>query len=122
MMKERLILLVALAFTAFAAHAQKEKFNEGWLFRVDTTNNWNEKDIWTKKQVAVTLPHDWSIEQPFDKYSPSGNRGAALRGGLGIYEKKFTLDNNDKGKNIFIVFPKAILVLFSNQPQSNKCQ
>lgn len=102
MKKINLFILFTILF--FIANAQKEKFNEGWTFRVDTANNWNDNDIWEKPAVPVTLPHDWSIEQPFDKFSPSGNRGAALRGGLGIYEKKFVLDNSDRGKNIYIIF------------------
>ena len=101
---KKILLFVIYATAVFAANAQKEKFNDNWFFRVDTTNNWDDKAIWDKKPVSVTLPHDWSIEQPFDKYSPSGNRGASLRGGLGIYQKKFTLHSNDKGKNVFIVF------------------
>lgn len=71
---------------------------------MDNSNDWNDADILKKPAVAVTLPHDWSIEQPFDKFSPSGNRGAALPGGLGIYEKLFVLNDGDKSKNIFIVF------------------
>lgn len=101
---KKILATALLAFAGLYTSAQKEKFNDGWMFRVDTANNWNENDVWNKPAVRVTLPHDWSIEQPFDKYSPSGNRGAALRGGLGIYEKRFALNNNDKDKNIYIVF------------------
>jgi beta-galactosidase len=101
---KKLILLTVFTVILFAVHAQREKFNEDWLFRVDTANNWDEQTILNRKPVPVTLPHDWSIEQPFDKFSPSGNGGGALRGGLGLYEKKFTLSNQDKDKKIFIVF------------------
>ena len=101
---KRIILLAFCTISFCIVNAQKEKFNDDWTFRVDTSNDWNDNDIWKKPAVAVTLPHDWSIEQPFDKFSPSGNRGAALRGGLGIYEKKFVLDNSDRGKNIYIIF------------------
>lgn len=91
-------------FLCFQAQAQKIKFNDNWLFRVDTSNNLNDQDIWNKAPRPVTLPHDWSIELPFDKFSPSGNRGASLRGGLGIYEKKFILNDSDQNKNIYIIF------------------
>lgn len=95
---------ILMLLSCHKASAQKEKFNDNWFFRVDTSNSLDVKAVCKKPAVAVTLPHDWSIEQPFDKYSPSGNRGASLRGGLGIYEKKFVLDNSDKGKKIFIIF------------------
>lgn len=93
-----------LCLFSLISNAQKQKFNDGWLFRVDTSNSLNESSVWQKTPVAVTLPHDWSIEQPFDKYSPSGNGGGALRGGLGIYTKDFVLDEADRNKNIFIQF------------------
>lgn len=101
---KKLLLFAALIFCSMAIRSQKEKFNDGWTVRVDTANNWNENDIWKKPAVPVTLPHDWSIEQPFDKYSTGGNRGASLRGGLGIYEKKFVADDSYKNKNVFIIF------------------
>lgn len=103
-MVKRIILSAALIVSCFFANAQKEKFNDNWFFRLDTSNNLNDKTIWDKTPVAVTLPHDWSVDLPFDKYSPSGNRGASLRGGLGIYEKKFVMDESDRNKIIHIIF------------------
>lgn len=98
------LLLIPLLLGSLSFHAQKEKFNQNWTFRVDTSNTWDDATILQKTPQSVHLPHDWSIDLPFDKESPSGNRGAALRGGLGFYEKKFTLGKEDKGKNIFIIF------------------
>ena len=100
----RCITVMVLFLTSFCLNAQKLLFNEDWLFRVDTSNSLNEAGLWKQPPRKLTLPHDWSIEQPFDKYSPSGNRGASLRGGLGFYEKRFILKEDDKRKNIFIVF------------------
>lgn len=101
---KRILITSAISLMSLFSAGQKQKFNDNWFFRVDTSNNWNDRTIWDKKPIPVTLPHDWSIEQPFDKFSPSGNRGASLRGGLGIYEKRFKLNNEDRNKNIFIVF------------------
>lgn len=98
------IFFTSLICSFLSLQAQKVKFNNDWKFRVDTSNELNEKDLWAKNSVPVRLPHDWSIDLPFDKDSPSGNRGAALRGGLGAYEKTFTLSNADKDKNFFIIF------------------
>lgn len=101
LMKKLLLLLLLLSISTYA---QKEKFNHGWFFRVDSANTWSGDKILLQKPKPVTLPHDWSIDFPFDLNSPSGNRGAALRGGLGLYEKSFTLPKDDLGKNIFIIF------------------
>ncbi|KXK39849.1 MAG: beta-galactosidase [Bacteroidetes bacterium OLB9] len=83
---------------------QRTKFNNGWSFKLDTSNIWNERSLVMQQWRSVTLPHDWSIELPFDSLSPSGHRGASLRGGLGLYEKRFKLSDNDADKKIFIIF------------------
>ena len=42
---------------------------------------------------AVDLPHDWSIEGPFDKDMPAGNDGAYLPTGKGWYVKELKIKN-----------------------------
>lgn len=104
MRKKRIFWVAILLQVSIVTNGQRIKFNDHWLFRVDTANSLNENSALSKTPVAVTLPHDWSIELPFDKYSPSGNRGGSLRGGLGIYEKIFVLSDSDRHKNISIIF------------------
>lgn len=98
------LLSILTGLTCLSLFSQKTKFDTGWQFRVDTSNDLIDHDIWTKTSVPVMLPHDWSIDLPFDKDSPSGNRGASLRGGVGVYTKHFKLDNSDRDKNIFVIF------------------
>src|SRR5436190_3135955 len=81
-----------------------DKFNDNWKFFLGdsplaSAATFND-DSWRK----LNLPHDWSVELPFDSTSPTGNGGGALRGGMGWYRKTFTLPGSDKGKNIFIDF------------------
>src|SRR5436190_4889384 len=81
-----------------------DKFNDNWKFFLGdsplaSAATFND-DSWRK----LNLPHDWSVELPFDSTSPTGNGGGALRGGMGWYRKKFTLPVTDKEKNIFIDF------------------
>lgn len=53
---------------------------------------------WTEKSFkAVTIPHDWSIELPFDP--KTGGSAGYLPGGQGIYMKDFTLPKTIAGKN-----------------------
>ena len=81
-----------------------EKFNNDWKFFLgDNASAFSETfndNSWRK----LNLPHDWSIELPFDSTSPTGNGGGALSGGLAWYRKTFVLPVTDKGKNIFIDF------------------
>jgi len=95
---------VASAVTLNAQSRITAKFNNDWKFSlgddpVASAGSFNDA-AWR----SLNLPHDWSIEYPFDSRSPTGTGGGALRGGIGWYRKTFTLPEADKGKNIFIDF------------------
>src|SRR5690242_9169943 len=98
-MKIRLLLLLVLSmgYSAFAQPGlvRTRSFNTGWKFflgdaaAADPAFN---DGSWRK----LNLPHDWSIELPFDSTSPTGTGGGALRGGIGWYRKTFTLPATEK--------------------------
>ncbi|MGN1368529.1 MAG: sugar-binding domain-containing protein [Aristaeellaceae bacterium] len=51
---------------------------------------------------VVTLPHDWSVEHPFDRSNASGT--GYLPGGTAWYRKHFTLPGDVQGKRVRITF------------------
>jgi beta-galactosidase len=61
--------------------------------------NFNDA-AWRKLDV----PHDWSIEGPFDKDNPTGGAGGFLPAGVGWYRKQFTLPANYAQRRVFIDF------------------
>jgi len=79
-------------------------FNDNWKFqRGDVTgaNNVSFNDAAWRK---LSLPHDWSIELPFNQSSAAGGGGGYLDGGIGWYRKSFLLPQNYSGKRITIQF------------------
>jgi len=99
-----LLLLVFITGTAQTQSRTTTLFTKDWKFYLgdDTTArlaNYNDAN-WR----SLDLPHDWSIELPFNEHSPAGTGGAALDGGTGWYRKTFTLPQADKTKKIFIDF------------------
>jgi beta-galactosidase len=52
----------------------------------------------------LDVPHDWSIEGPFDQHNPSGGAGAFLPDGVGWYRKHFALHEAGIGKRVFVTF------------------
>lgn len=104
--KNYLLIGTLLFFLAGPSVAQRTKlaFNRDWKFILDSTNQYYAPDVSDASWRTLNLPHDWSIELPFDSTSPTGNGGGALRGGTGWYRKTFTLPATDKGKVIFIDF------------------
>ncbi|MCL2403934.1 MAG: DUF4982 domain-containing protein [Defluviitaleaceae bacterium] len=53
---------------------------------------------------AVQLPHDWSVEYPFDKDAVSLGSGGYVKTGVGWYKKHFTVSPESKGKHITLQF------------------
>ena len=50
----------------------------------------------------VDLPHDWSVEHPFDRHHASGT--GYLPGGTAWYRKHFTLPEDVAGKRVRVTF------------------
>ena len=53
---------------------------------------------------TLDLPHDYSIEQPFDSLNATGTGGAFAYSGEGWYRKHFTLKNLAPNQLCFIIF------------------
>ncbi|MFT3675838.1 MAG: glycoside hydrolase family 2 TIM barrel-domain containing protein [Chitinophagaceae bacterium] len=81
-----------------AQETGRESFDRNWFFYLG--NDTSSAAQWR----SLHLPHDWSIELPFDEHSPTGTGGGALRGGPGWYRKQFILPETDKGRKVFIDF------------------
>ena len=52
----------------------------------------------------LDVPHDWSIEGPFDQKNPTGGAGAWLPSGVGWYRKHFSLGKDYTGRHVYIEF------------------
>ena len=70
---------------------------------------------------VVTLPHDWSVEHPFDPSNASGT--GYLPGGIAWYRKHFELPQDVKGKRVRVtfggVYKHARVYINSNHVGSN---
>ncbi|MDN3654638.1 beta-galactosidase GalB [Ferruginibacter paludis] len=101
-------LLAAIAFLSpvknVTAQRTRASFNNNWKFKLDSLNDYSKPSANTRGWRTLNVPHDWSIEFPFDSASPTGNGGGALRGGLGWYVKNFTVPLASKNKIVSIDF------------------
>ena len=103
---KKIFLAAAILLCCAAATAQTrvtQNFNSNWNFKLDSVNDYSSATSFSGWR-NLNLPHDWSVELPFDKTSPTGTGGGALRGGMGWYSKIFTVPATDKGKQISILF------------------
>jgi beta-galactosidase len=112
-----LLIMVTICFSdalqAQESPRSRESFNQGWKF-VKYFSAFNEA-VTTDKEPenlqspsvddnawrSLDLPHDWAIEGPFSD-TLENNTGLLPWKGIGWYRKHFTLNDNDKGKRIYI--------------------
>lgn len=104
-MKTLLITAALLCYSilSIAQTRVTQNFNSNWNFKLDSVIDYSAAtgfNGWRK----LNLPHDWSVELPFDQTSPTGTGGGALRGGMGWYSKTFTVPASDKDKLFTLLF------------------
>ena len=80
----------------------KTLLNTDWLFHLGDEPGadfmgWDDR-AWRR----VTLPHDWSVEHPFDRAHASGT--GYLPGGIAWYRKHFTLPESAAGQRVRLTF------------------
>ena len=86
-----------------------QSFNANWKFNQGDVTNGQSTSFNDSGWRTLNVPHDWSIELPFNQSSASGASGGYLDGGIGWYRKTFTLDSSYAGKRIFIQFDGAYM-------------
>ena len=79
-------------------------FDKDWRFFKDDAQGAETPSFDDSKWRKLDVPHDWSIEGPYDKDSPTGRGGGYLPAGIGWYRKSFTLNEADAGQKFFIEF------------------
>jgi hypothetical protein len=77
-------------------------FNTGWKFFKGDGQGFEKAAFDDSGWRTLTLPHDWSVEEPFSEAWASGT--GYLPGGIGWYRKKFSLPADHGSKNIYIYF------------------
>lgn len=80
----------------------QKTINLDWKFhRGDCPEAWF-KGYDDSRWKDVTLPHDWSVAEPFSREHSSG--GGYLSGGVGWYRTRFTLPEELRGMKVWVVF------------------
>jgi len=82
----------------------RESFDLGWKFRTGDFPDAKMPEFSESDWRTLDLPHDWSIEGPFDEKESSSFCGAYLPTGIGWYRKRFHLPSSYKDKILTIDF------------------
>ncbi len=79
-------------------------FNRGWRFYLGDVPGAEAEVFDDSSWRSLNLPHDYSIERPFDPNSPAGRGGGYLDGGVAWYRKTFTVPESYAGRRLVIHF------------------
>ena len=80
----------------------RDNFDFGWKFLKGDTQGAQQPEFADASWRALDLPHDWSIEGPFDENAPGAATGASLPTGIGWYRKRFRLTDADKDRRVVV--------------------
>ena len=92
-----LVIMMVVATTMMArVPERKQRLNDDWQFCLNDSN--------FAQATMVTLPHDWSILQSFDRQTAPGNDGGYLPAGRGWYRRTLQLGREYEGKRLRLYF------------------
>ena len=81
-----------------------ESFDDGWKFFKGDREGAEAVAFDDSGWRKLDLPHDWSIEGPYDEKAPTGQSGGFLPCGIGWYRKTFRPGPECNGKRVCIEF------------------
>jgi beta-galactosidase len=110
----RSLVSVGLAVFALGAHAMGPKpaasvrvtqsFDADWRFLKSDAPGAEQSAFADDTWRSLSVPHDWSIEGPFDEKAATRGSGGFLPSGVAWYRKHFSLPANASAKRVFIEF------------------
>jgi beta-galactosidase len=107
----RLLISLLIASTLFLATAGADgqtrrtlPIESGWKFSLGDPPGAEKIDFVDAKWRILDVPHDWSIEGPFDEKNPTGGAGGFLPAGVGWYRKQFNLPADLSQRHVFVDF------------------
>jgi beta-galactosidase len=94
------------------AHAQERPrparvtnaFDSDWRFLKGDAPGAERPEFDDAAWRRLDVPHDWSIEGPFDEKNPTGRDGGYLPAGVGWYRKHFNVPAADSKRRVFVEF------------------
>ena len=82
----------------------RESFDFGWRFTRGDPAGAQAPDFADSAWRAVDLPHDWSIEGPYDESAPTSGAGGYLPAGIGWYRRRFAMPASEQGRIVLLEF------------------
>lgn len=104
MISKKILFLLCTLLPSLCNAQTKTLFDSDWRFSLGDDSLASQVKYDDSRWRRLTLPHDWSIEQPFDRNAPAGGDGGYLPCGTGWYRKAFAIPATDKGRQLWLFF------------------
>jgi beta-galactosidase len=101
-----IFVLVGVAVAAPSPRSARQRLlmDFNWKFTKGDPPGAERSDYDDREWRNLDLPHDWSIEGPYDQNAPTGGGGGYLPTGVGWYRKHFALPLADKSGRVWVEF------------------
>ena len=96
--------VLCMSLSALAQSRVTTSFDKDWLFLKSDAQGAEQSNFADFTWRKLDVPHDWSIEGPFDAKNPTGGAGGFLPAGIGWYRKHFTVPKDQTNRRVFIDF------------------
>jgi len=108
--KKYTFLIISICFI-FSANAQRiiTSFDADWKFIKQDIAQASAANYNDKSWRSLNVPHDWSIEYPFNRANTSGRGGGYVETGIGWYRKSFVLNATESNQQFFIEFDGVMM-------------
>ena len=105
-MMKQIFLSCILTLLLLSATAQRvtTSFDNDWKFMKGDTIGAEQISFTDASWQKVSVPHDWSIEGPYDRNNKTGRGGGYLQNGIAWYRKQFTVPEEYAKRKIAIEF------------------
>jgi beta-galactosidase len=99
-----LLLQVTVAWIAPVAAREVQPWNAGWRFHLGDCSNPHDARSDAEGWRKADVPHDWSVELPFDAQSTAAGGGGFFQNGIGWYRRSFAAPNAWAGQDVTLEF------------------
>ncbi|MGF7139970.1 glycoside hydrolase family 2 TIM barrel-domain containing protein [Roseimarinus sediminis] len=113
-MKRTTVIVIWMCLVAFTSCTSQQTasdtkilFDFDWKFALNEQPGAEQPGFDDSNWRVLDVPHDFSIEQPFDSAFATGPGGAYTFGGIGWYRKHFTTDPGFVDKKLSVLFDGA---------------
>lgn len=95
--------LLLMSFNGYSQTREYRTLTEGWKFVKLDVSDAEKVAFDDTSWKNVSIPHDWAITGPFIK-NGNGDTGKLPWKGEGWYRKKITVEKNQEGKRLYLIF------------------